>query len=535
VGGELDFDAGLAQGFPAGAAGRNHTAAAHAFVQSVLPTGVGLAGGVGTGVLRGVGSPRFRVFAAFTYTPVDRDPDRDRILGRADACPDVAEDVDSFEDQDGCPEEDNDADGVVDLSDLCPDQAEDPDGWDDPDGCPDPDNDFDKVLDGDDACPTERGTVEARGCPDRDGDTVVDSADTCPDLPGLPELAGCPDRDGDKVPEPRDLCPDAPILPGVDPATSDGCPPKVAVAPVPAPTAAVYRKGNEIVITERVEFDLGKATLRPSSHRILDQVAKLLVETPAVKKLEVQGHTDNVGSDTGNLKLSQERADSVAAYLAAHGVARDRLTAKGYGEAVPMFSNRTTSGRDGNRRVQFLILDAAAGEERVTPPPAPLPVPLPVVAPLPPAPLPAVAPAVTSGPPGSLAVVLPSGVWGTVILDGTTLSKAAPFEGHELSPGTHTIVVQNSRLKLDWTNTFVVEPGKPVRLAPMGGAAPAPAPTPLLPAPAPEDDNPWKVDDVENPWDTAAPDGAPEVAPAPAPAPAPPAPDKKPPRKSKKR
>ena len=356
-----------------GDAGTNNTGGAHAFVQNVLPTGVGLAAGVGTGTLQGIGSPSFRVFGAFTYTAVDRDPDDDGLLGVADTCPTEAEDRDGFEDADGCPDTDNDTDGIVDDSDLCPDAAEDLDGFDDQDGCSEPDNDFDTVLDAADRCPTTRGSVAASGCPDRDEDGVVDSTDECVDVPGEAAFVGCPDRDHDRVPEPRDKCPDDPIPATTDPATSDGCPVKV-VAAAPAPNTTVFKKGAEIKIADRIEFELGKADLRVTSLPVLDTVVDLLKGNTGVQKVEVQGHTDNVGGDSANLTLSQKRAESVVAYLASKGVARDRLTAKGYGETVPLFSNKTASGRDQNRRVQFVILESTITDTQVggaAPKPAP--------------------------------------------------------------------------------------------------------------------------------------------------------------------
>ena len=112
--------------------------------------------------------------------PVGRDPehralpegdrDADGLLDEEDGCPDQPEDVDDFEDDDGCPDEDNDADGVLDVDDDCPLEPEDADGFEDEDGCPDPDNDEDGILDGDDQCPEEaetlNGVEDEDGCPD---------------------------------------------------------------------------------------------------------------------------------------------------------------------------------------------------------------------------------------------------------------------------------------------------------------------------------------------------------------------------------
>jgi len=100
----------------------------------------------------------------------DRDRDGDGIADDRDQCPDVAEDQDGFEDQDGCPEEDNDRDGILDANDRCPNVAEDKDGFEDEDGCFDEDNDRDGILDKDDQCPLEPETVNGErdddGCPD---------------------------------------------------------------------------------------------------------------------------------------------------------------------------------------------------------------------------------------------------------------------------------------------------------------------------------------------------------------------------------
>jgi len=130
----------------------------------------------GTGLTHGVGSPDGRVVAQLGYlsrlpdhkpAPKLVDRDNDGLLDRDDQCPEVAEDVDGFEDTDGCPELDNDRDGVLDADDACRDEPEDKDGLEDPDGCPESDVDEDGVLDEDDACPTVKGPASERGCPSR--------------------------------------------------------------------------------------------------------------------------------------------------------------------------------------------------------------------------------------------------------------------------------------------------------------------------------------------------------------------------------
>ena len=131
------------------------------------------------------------------------DSDQDGIVDRSDGCPKEAEDLDSFEDQDGCPDPDNDQDGLADASDKCPNEAEDADGFLDDDGCLDRDNDEDWIADAADRCPNEAedadGHEDDDGCPDpdNDGDSVADAADLCPT-----ELEDIDDyRDGDGCPE----------------------------------------------------------------------------------------------------------------------------------------------------------------------------------------------------------------------------------------------------------------------------------------------------------------------------------------------
>ncbi|MEW5984615.1 MAG: OmpA family protein [Acidobacteriota bacterium] len=100
-------------------------------------------------------------------------------------------------------------------------------------------------------------------------------------------------------------------------------------------------------------FDVDKATLRPESWAVLDEVVKLL-QMEAVLELEVQGHTDSTGSAEHNRQLSQQRAEAVVAALTAKGIAARRLTAKGYGADSPVGDNATDEGRQRNRRVELV-------------------------------------------------------------------------------------------------------------------------------------------------------------------------------------
>jgi large repetitive protein len=125
--------------------------------------------GIGVGMNQEVGAPAFRGMFDVRWGGAPRDSDRDGIGDVCDPCVYDAEDIDGFQDSDGCPELDNDQDGVDDSEDACPMQAEDVDGWQDADGCPDNDNDSDGIADSLDGCPNvaepKDGVDDADGCP----------------------------------------------------------------------------------------------------------------------------------------------------------------------------------------------------------------------------------------------------------------------------------------------------------------------------------------------------------------------------------
>ncbi|MGF1464675.1 MAG: thrombospondin type 3 repeat-containing protein [Sandaracinaceae bacterium] len=178
--------------------------------------------GGGIGVVYGVGVPVARGFAGASWSPqASADADRDGINDSEDGCPTETEDLDGFNDEDGCPDLDNDEDGIPDASDACPNDAEDEQG-EGADGCPDDDDDDDGIRDGYDACPNEPedmdGDRDNDGCPDddMDQDGIEDATDACPqepeDFDGLDDTDGCPeeDADGDGVPDVEDVCPESP-------------------------------------------------------------------------------------------------------------------------------------------------------------------------------------------------------------------------------------------------------------------------------------------------------------------------------------
>lgn len=313
--------------------------------------------GGGAGLTSGIGSPDFRVFAGFGWSPRGGDRDGDGIRDAVDDCPDDPEDFDGFEDTDGCPDLDNDGDGIPDTEDQCPMEPEDVDGFQDEDGCPDPDNDQDGVLDVDDECPNVPGKAEFDGCPDTDGDGIPDHLDQCPndpeDIDGFEDEDGCPDpdNDGDGILDVDDKCPNEPeTINGFE--DEDGCPDEGE--------SKVRVTATKIEILDRVYFDTNRATIQGRSFDVLNQVASVMKANPQITRLRVEGHTDSRGRDEYNEELSQRRADAVQTYLEGRGVAPERLEAKGYGEATPIADNNTKAGRAENRRVEFTIVSTSA-------------------------------------------------------------------------------------------------------------------------------------------------------------------------------
>jgi outer membrane protein OmpA-like peptidoglycan-associated protein len=138
----------------------------------------------------------------------------------------------------------------------------------------------------------------------------------------------------------------------------------------PAEPTTVVIEAGKVQLREKIQFDTGKATIKPVSDKILSDTAQVLKLHPEVKKVEIQGHTDSTGSKALNTKLSQARADAVKAALVAKGLEADRFTTKGYGPTKPIESNKTARGREANRRVEFVIRDGpgAIAEEPAAPP-----------------------------------------------------------------------------------------------------------------------------------------------------------------------
>jgi OOP family OmpA-OmpF porin len=233
---------------------------------------------------------------------------------------------------------DSDKDGVVDPKDKCPGT---PAGRKvNADGC-ELDSDGDGVVDGLDKCPgTPAGRkVNADGCElDSDGDGVVDGLDKCPGTPAGRKVNadGCElDSDGDGVVDGLDQCPNTPAGDKVD---NKGC-----------------TLLNTIVL-KGVNFENDSAKLRNEDMPVLDDAVAILNRYPQMR-IEVAGHTDNVNTDAYNQPLSERRAKSVMEHFVGKGIAADRMTAKGYGESMPIADNGNAEGRLQNRRVELKVLN----------------------------------------------------------------------------------------------------------------------------------------------------------------------------------
>jgi len=274
-------------------------------------------------------SSHFQHYAGLTFKFGGKDTDSDGIYDKDDACPEVA----GLAEFNGCP--DTDGDGIEDSKDDCPNEA----GLAEFNGCPDTDGDG--LADPNDECPTVAGPKELNGCPDADGDGIADKDDKCPNEAGPAANNGCPwpDRDGDSVIDKDDKCPDV-----AGTVANDGC---------PELPEAIKKALNAYAKT--ILFDTGRASIKDQSAGVLQNIVGILNEYPNAK-FNIEGHTDSVGSETLNQKLSQERASSVMNYLITNGVASGRLSHEGYGEARPIDSNKTKAGRANNRRVEINLV-----------------------------------------------------------------------------------------------------------------------------------------------------------------------------------
>src|SRR5205823_943019 len=125
--------------------------------------------------------------------------------------------------------------------------------------------------------------LETRGCPDKDGDKIADKDDACPDTPGV-------------------MWTNNPEWKKTNPKGGDGCPP---------PLTLVVVKQCKIEIKQQVQFDTAKSTIKPASAKLLAEVGSAVRSLAELKKVVIEGHTDDQGGEDYNMELSQERANSV--------------------------------------------------------------------------------------------------------------------------------------------------------------------------------------------------------------------------------
>jgi outer membrane protein OmpA-like peptidoglycan-associated protein len=286
------------------------------------------------------------------------DSDDDEIIDREDLCPNDPAGETPDPARRGCPLSDTDNDGVNDPDDLC---VNEPAG-DHPDatrrGCPTPDTDGDGVHDPEDRCVSapagEFPDPNRPGCPDgdADNDTVRDATDQCPtEAQGFypdPARPGCPlaDGDGDRVPDVNDACPTQPGAPSQNPRRN-GCP------------SLVRLELDRITIQRPVFFATGRDTILARSTAVLTALADALQAVPQIRRISIEGHTDDVGDDAANLDLSNRRANTVMQWLIDHGVDASRLEAHGFGETQPIETGTSARARAANRRVEFRVIDPA--------------------------------------------------------------------------------------------------------------------------------------------------------------------------------
>jgi OOP family OmpA-OmpF porin len=285
---------------------------------------------VGSLLTPGYGAPDLRIVALVgTYFPIE-----DSKPHSPDARLRIRESIRSSP-------KDTDGDGIPDDVDACPTEPEDHKEPDPLDGCPAPS--------------------------DRDGDGIPDEFDKCPDQAedkdGIDDEDGCPevDADNDGIPDVKDACPKEPGQPDPDPK-KNGCP------------KFIHVEGSNVMILQQVHFATGSATILPDSFPMLGEIAQLLKARAEIKKMMIEGHTDNRGAEAMNLDLSKRRAASVKSWLIQRGIDPARLDSEGYGMTRPIQSNDTNEGRQANRRVEFKITDDETGGGKPRPaPPAPSP------------------------------------------------------------------------------------------------------------------------------------------------------------------
>lgn len=379
---------------------------------------IAVTAGAGTGLTRGLGSPSVRGVVMLDRRPrPKRDRDRDGIDDVLDSCPDDPEDRDGFEDRDGCPDADNDRDGLIDREDTCPDDPEVFNGYRDLDGCPDRLTTVRvTVVSSDPALEQVRlqigeypvaglipGETASMELPPATYSLTVTGEGHHP-FEGRIEVPDEEWFDHEVLLSPilfaeltvRLQDPDGAPLSGFLRtlehglvelpvagasiemvsgehellAVSNGFTPQRLVVTVDQDVERVITlapsglsiQDNRILLDDTIEFELDESVLLPESLGLLDEVAALLLATPSIELLRVEGHADEMGSSRYNHELSSARAAAVVAHLVDAGVEPERLAGLGTGEAEPLGEGARS------RRVSFTVL---IWDDRQPPPSVP--------------------------------------------------------------------------------------------------------------------------------------------------------------------
>ncbi len=347
-----------------------------------------LRGGVGFGLISSIGAPDLRLVAALGWEPREvRDRDGDGLWDKVDGCPEQAEDIDRYKDDDGCP------DPTTKVRVIVQNHV------------------GDTVFEARSSLQTEVGPRDAGGefeLQMHPGEYLlkVDAPRYAP-YGGVVVVPEAAEKEVKVQLQPlfgevrvtvrstTGAVPAAEIQVDADPAVRVSGGVARALADAGRRAVVVRAEGfktqtlpisvtagqlselevvlepalakvtaEKIEILEKVFFDLGKATIKPESFPLLDEVAGILRDNPDIRKVQVEGHTDNRGKAATNRRLSQARADSVKAYLVSKGVDEARLSAAGFGPDRPLDPANNDQAWDLNRRVEFVILERDA-------PPAP--------------------------------------------------------------------------------------------------------------------------------------------------------------------
>lgn len=356
-----------------------------------IPSGLHFLAGGGTGISAGAGASAWRVFFGVGFGRVElnyADRDLDGIVNENDDCPDDAETFNAFEDRDGCP----DAGGRLLITAAVEGSLE---------------SQVYVTIDGNDGQQQVETMLEPIALEVSAGTYTIDASipgyhasetlnvisgeypmqlDMQAVVPGFVSIRAV-DASGNLVDGAglSIIGPGAPLdatqrLPNGELAPF-ALPPGRFLVFLKATDVGMFRRnieisseqtvhidatlrdprakveGDRITVTEKIYFETGSDVIEDQSFDLIEEIATLLISEPRVRRVQIQGHTDDQGGDEMNLDLSDRRAAAVRTFLIAQGVAEDRLQSRGFGEQVPIADNADEPGRARNRRVEFRILE----------------------------------------------------------------------------------------------------------------------------------------------------------------------------------